>query len=325
LRVAIRGTPGAWTRYRECGAASRSAVAGSQDFLERFFLLTLLGFANPFGPVFNSLVVLMSAFIDAVNGAVHNYGWSLIVVALIITLALFPLKLAQYRSMSRMQALQPKIKALQKKYSGKDPETVQALNTEMMALYKTEGVNPFAGCIPAIIPLPFIIAVYYAISQEGAKFAEATWLWIGAPISQQFNHILATSLAKPDYALLIIYMASMYFSIRYASPPTTPEMEQQQKIMAFVSPAMIGWFGYQYHWASGLLIYWIAFNLFTMGQQVVLMRTVGERGKIEVKPGTPQRERVLGAPSPAGANADGNGSAKPLSNTQRKKQRRSRR
>ncbi len=296
-------------------------------------MLTLFGFANPIGPVFNSLVVLMSAFIDAVHGVVHNYGWSLILVAGIITLALFPLKVAQYRSMSRMQALQPKIKALQKKYSGKDPDTVQKLNSEMMALYKTENVNPLAGCIPALIPLPFIIAVYYAIMQEGSKFAEATWLWIGAPISLQFDHILATSLAKPDYVLLVIYMASMYFSIRFASPPTTPEMEQQQKIMAFISPAMIGWFGYQYHWASGLLIYWIAFNLFTMAQQVILIRMNrgGGTGALAnaVAGAAPSagagRERLVAAPAGANANADGNGAAKPLSNTQRKKQRRSRR
>jgi YidC/Oxa1 family membrane protein insertase len=275
-------------------------------------LLTLLAFWNPlsiFQPFFNQLVKAMLFGLEAINGVVHNYGWSLIVMAVAIKLAFWYLNATSYKSMGKMQQIQPKIKALQKKYPGKDADTVQKLNAEMMALYKQEGVNPLAGCIPSLIPLPFIIAVYYAIQQESAKFADATWLWIGSPLSQSLSHVMATSLAKPDYILLVFYIVSMYFSVRYATPATSPEQEQQQKIMAFVSPAMIGYFGFQYHWPSGLLIYWIAFNLLTMAQQFYFMR----QRRLEYASAVPAMETAAAAVPSA-----------PLSKTQQKKRRQGR-
>lgn len=275
-------------------------------------MLTLLGLWNPLGflqPVFDQLVRAMLAGIEAINGVVHNYGWSLVLVAVLIKAVFWYLNAASYKSMGKMQQLQPKIKALQKKYPGKDPETVQKLNSEMMALYAAEGVNPLAGCIPSLIPLPFIIAIYYAIQQEAAKFADATWLWIGSPISHAFSNVLATNLAQPDYVLLVIYIVSMYFSVRYATPATSPEQEQQQKIMAFISPAMIGYFGFRYHWPSGLLIYWITFNLLTMAQQFYFMR-----GRKAVT-AAPALETAAGNGAAAAANTA------PLSKTQQKKRR----
>jgi YidC/Oxa1 family membrane protein insertase len=287
--------------------------------------VTLLGFWNPIGPLFNSLVTAMHALIEAVDGVLHNYGWSLIFVAVAVTVVFYPFKVAAYKSMSKMQQLQPKIKALQKKYSGKDH--VETLNAEMMALYKTEGVNPLGGCLPTLLPLPVLFSVYYAILQEKETFGHAGWLWIGTPISQQFSHVMATSLAQPDYILLIFYMLSMYFTVRFASPPTTPEMEQQQKIMAFVSPAMIGYFGYQYHWPSGLLIYWIAFNLATTAQQFILMRQPGGAKAAAVPNGAAGKPEAALAVKPASngspradlaAQEDG---GKPQSSSQRRRRR----
>ena len=293
----------------------------------------LLGFPNPFGPLFNSLVVAMHAVIESVNGVVHNYGWSLILVAFGVTLVFYPFKVAAYRSMSKMQQLQPKIKALQKKYPGKDQKSVESLNAEMMALYKTEGVNPLGGCLPTLLPLPVLFSVYYAILQEKETFGNATWLWIGAPISKQFSHIMATSLAQPDYLLLIFYMLSMYFTVRFASPPTTPEMEQQSKIMAFVSPAMIGYFGYQYHWPSGLLIYWIAFNLATTAQQFILMRQNGPKPALAGNAGSAEHNGAIvakaaangtpksGGTGPQAGAALQDGAAKPQTSSQRRRRR----
>lgn len=278
-------------------------------------LVTLLAFWNPFAvfkPIFDPLVAGMLFGLEAINNVVHNYGWSLIIMAVLIKLAFWYLNARSYKSMSKMQEVQPKIKALQKKYSGKDPETMQKLNAEVMAVYKENGASPFAGCLPGLIPLPFIIAVYYAIQNEAAKFASASWLWIGSPLSQNFSHIMATSLAKPDYILLFFYVVSMYFSVRYATPATSPEQEQQQKIMALVSPAMIGYFGFTNHWPSGLLISWIAFNLLTFAQQMYFLR--GRKSA----PAPAMAAAVAGGSNGAAAAA----SPAPLSKTQQKKQRR---
>jgi YidC/Oxa1 family membrane protein insertase len=83
---------------------------------------------------------------------------------------------------------------------------------------------------------------------------------------------LAANLSMPDYVLLGLYVVSMYFSVRFTSPPSPdPAQAQQQKIMAFVSPAMIGYLGYRYHWPSALILYWLSYNLFTMAQQFYLI------------------------------------------------------
>ena len=204
----------------------------------------ILGF-NPFAPlapVFDQLVMGLHQGLDAINVVTHNYGWSLVLLAILVRGVVFlPLNAMQFKSMSRMQELQPKIKALQAKYKSKDSETAQKLNAEVMALYKEHNVNPLAGCLPLVLQMPILIALYYAIIKDNDKFAGATWLWIGSPLSHQFPQILATNLAQSDLVLLALYIVSMYFSVRFASPATDPAQAQQQKIMAFVSPALIGY------------------------------------------------------------------------------------
>jgi YidC/Oxa1 family membrane protein insertase len=76
----------------------------------------------------------------------------------------------------------------------------------------------------------------------------------------------------PDYILLAFYVVSMYFQVRLTSPALDPQQAQQQKIMAFISPAMVAFLGVKYHWPSALIIYWLSFNVFTMAQQFYLMR-----------------------------------------------------
>ncbi|MEA2690106.1 MAG: YidC/Oxa1 family rane protein insertase, partial [Candidatus Eremiobacteraeota bacterium] len=179
-------------------------------------------------------------------------------------------------SMAEMQKVQPLVKQLQAKYKG-DPQT---LNTQMMALYKEHKVNPLAGCVPMLVQFPILIGLYWAIqgqiTQPHSVFAQEHWLWIGSGLSSAFPHVFAQSLAVPDIFLLVLYVISMYFTVRYGSPPSTdPQQAQTQKIMAFVSPAMIAYFGFQYKWASALYIYWLATNIFTVAQQFWMFRRYG--------------------------------------------------
>ena len=262
-----------------------------------------LAFSNPLQPIVNALIQV----IIALNGVIHNLGWSLIVLAALIRLAFLPLTFVQFKSMAEMQKIAPLLKAIQAKHKG-DP---QKINAETMALYKEHNVNPFASCLPLVLQMPILFSLYYAIIAEQKTFTSEKWLWIGSPISQQFHSILATSLAAPDYVLLVLYVVSMYFSVRFGSPPSTdPQQAQTQKIMAFTSPLFIAWFGRS--WPSALILYWLSINLFTMGQQFFMLR----------------RFRLATATAPAieptktdGTSRNGAGSSEPRESASRRKRR----
>ena len=232
----------------------------------------LFAFTNPFGWFFEPLVSGLQLALLWIYGYLHNYGWSVIALAVLVKLALWWPSALQYKSMAKMQQIAPQIKALQAKYKNKDPESAQKLNAETMALYKETGVNPFAGCLPTLIPIPIMIAFYQAILREKLRFADATWLWIGSPLSHAMPKVLATSLGSMDVALLVIYMVSMYFTVRFSSPAVDEQQAQQQKIMAFMSPAMIGFFGFKQAWPAALYLYWLTFNVCSLIQQFILLR-----------------------------------------------------
>ena len=221
---------------------------------------------------FDPIVHALGGVLTMIHGVIPSYGWALIALAFVVRLALWPLSEIQFRSMAEMQKVQPLVKQLQAKHKG-DP---QALNAAMMALYKEHKVNPLAGCVPMLIQFPILIGLYWAIQGQISQFTHEHWLWIGSAISQQFPTVFASSLAVPDIALLCLYVVSMYFTVRYGSPPSTdPQQAQTQKIMAFLSPAMIAFFGFKYRWASALYIYWLATNVFTVAQQFYMFRRYG--------------------------------------------------
>jgi len=226
-------------------------------------------FANPFLP----LVTLVGNIINAINGPVHNLGWSLIIFALLVRLVFWPLNTSQFKTMVGMQKIAPRLKAIQAKYKEKpDP---QAMQREQMALYKEAGVNPMAGCLPLLIQMPIIISVYYAVTNKDhiGAYAAATWAWIGSAFSHAHANIMATSLKESDLILLLVYIVTMYLSIRYTSMPATdPAQARTQKMMAILSPAMIAYFGFRARWPSAMILYWTALNVFTMAQQLYLLK-----------------------------------------------------
>src|SRR5216684_5641129 len=114
-----------------------------------------------------------------IYGFVHNWGWSIVLQTILITIILLPLRIFQMKSALKMQKAAPQIKAIQekyKKYSMRDPRK-QEMNKEITDLYKREGVNPIGGCLPLVIQLPFIFA-YYKMLQAAIELRHAHWLWI---------------------------------------------------------------------------------------------------------------------------------------------------
>jgi YidC/Oxa1 family membrane protein insertase len=189
------------------------------------------------------------------------------------------------------------LKRVQERY--KDDKQKQ--QQETMALYKEQGVNPFAGCWPMLVQYPVIISVYYVVLNHKALFGNQTWFWIGsafsrvhatllpvhAAVNQAHNAVLAQctgwclfnqpifglSLATPDVILILLYALSMYLSVRYVSMPATdPQQAQTQRMMAVISPVMLGFLGLKYGWPSAMVLYWFAYNAFTMAQQFYLLR-----------------------------------------------------
>lgn len=224
------------------------------------------------------IVHAVAIIIGGIDAVVHNRGWSLVIFALGLKLLFWPLNTKQFTAMINMQKLAPQLKKLQEKYGKSDPQRYQQ---ETMELYKKHGANPLAGCWPMLVQYPFIISVYYAVTQpEYRKLYEGQhWLWIGSWFTQHMpslpmwkSPILASSLAVPDLALLIAYMISMYLFSRYATMPSTdPQQANTQKMMAFISPIMLGYMGFQFKWPSAMVLYWFSYNAFTMGQQFYLL------------------------------------------------------
>jgi len=231
-------------------------------------VLTLaLAFVNPFSAAFQAIVAAVARFIDLVNGVTHNYGWSVLLLALIVKLVLYPLSAQQYKSMKEMQAVAPYMKRLQQRY--KDDKV--KLQQETMALYREHGVNPLAGCLPIIAQYPILIAIYQAIAQHHEAFKTATWLWIGSPLSQKFPQIFANNLFQSDKLLLLIYALSLYFSMKI-TPVSDPQQAQMMKTQAIFMPVVLFYFGMQFHWMAGFVLYWFGFNVLSMAQQWYVMR-----------------------------------------------------
>ena len=224
------------------------------------------------------IVGAMRQLVALINIPLHNLGLSLVVLALGLRVLFWPLNAKQFKSMIAMQKIAPKLKKLQTRY--KDDQ--QKLQQETMALYKTEGVNPFAGCLPLLIQYPFIISVFYMVMQNKNLYENQSFLWIGSAISAHSPvlfgvPIFAASLAHTDVVLLVLYALSMYISVRFGSMPATdPSQAQTQKMMSIMSPLMLGFLGFRYGWPSAMVLYWFASNAFQMGQQFYMMRRFHE-------------------------------------------------
>jgi len=193
------------------------------------------------------------------NHIVANWGWAIVLQTIIINLALLPLRLSQTKSMLKMQKLGPQTKAIQekyKKYSMRDPRK-QAMNEEIAALYKKEGVNPVGGCLPMVIQMPFLFA-YYRMLGVALDLRQAHWLWI---------HDLSS--ADPYHILPLAVIVSMIVMQRMT--PQAGMDPAQQRMMNIFMPLMLGYISW--YLAAGLCLYWSIGNLIQMVQQLVMNRT----------------------------------------------------
>jgi YidC/Oxa1 family membrane protein insertase len=229
----------------------------------------LFPFVNYFMDAFNAMARWIAVVLDYINGLTHNYGWSMLLLALVVRIALMPLFMQQFKSMKEMQALAPYLKRLQTKYKNDRAK----LQEQTMALYREHGVNPLGGCLPLLAQMPILFAVYSAISMHNEQFKHATWLWIGTSLSHRFPQIFANSLYDADNFLLLLYAVAMYFSTKLT--PTAAMDEQQAQMMrtqTTIMPIMFFGIGLFSKWHSGFVLYWLGFLVVSLIQQWFIMR-----------------------------------------------------
>lgn len=177
-------------------------------------------------------------------------GVGIILLTILIRLALYPLTKKQTESMIAMRELQPKLKALQEKYKNK-PEEYQK---RLIELYKAEGVNPLGGCLPILIQIPFLFALFYVLRSFSFEGVDPTFL------------IWDLTKTDPYYILPILSGVTTYLqSLMTLTDPS-------QKMFLYIMPVFITWISVSF--PVGLVLYWVTSNIFSIGQQYWLSRTM---------------------------------------------------
>jgi YidC/Oxa1 family membrane protein insertase len=190
-----------------------------------------------------------------------SYWFALMVIALAVKFLTLPLMLRSYKSQREMQRLQPMLKELEEKYKGK-PE----LNEKKMQFFKEHNVNPAASCLPMLVQMPFMIWIYNTIRLYEFHFANGKFLWIGSALSHRYHDFLATDLAKFDFPLLILYIVSMYLTMKL-TPVSDPQQAQMQKQSSIMMTAMMFWMFTKYRWPGAFIFYWLILNIVSAWQQ----------------------------------------------------------
>lgn len=193
-----------------------------------------------------------------IHSFLGNWGFSIIVITFIVRGLMYPLTKAQYTSMAKMRLLQPKVQAMRERLANDK----QRQSQELMALYKSENVNPLGGCFPVLIQMPIFIALYYMLSTSVELRHAPFILWI---------HDLS---AQDPYYILPVMMGLTMFLIQKMSPTTMADPAQQKMMMMMpvIFTVFFLWF------PSGLVLYYIVSNLVTIIQQMLIYRGLEKRG-----------------------------------------------
>lgn len=184
-----------------------------------------------------------------------SYGIAIIIMTIGIKAILAPLTAKQVKSMKGMQKLQPKMKEIQNKYKN-DPQRAQQ---EIAKMYKELGVNPLSGCLPLLVQMPFLIAIFYALQGYPYDPAYESFLWL--PSLGEADHL---------YILPVLSALSTFVMSKQTAQDATGAGAGQQKIMQIFMLLFIGYISLNF--PSGLVIYWVVSNIFQMIQQFFIYR-----------------------------------------------------
>jgi YidC/Oxa1 family membrane protein insertase len=227
-----------------------------------------------YNPIYNVLIFLY----NTVPG--QDFGIAIILTTLILKFILLPLSKQQIESQKKMQELQPKIKALQHKHKDDKEKQTRAV----MEFYKENKVNPLAGCLPLIVQLTFLIAIYRVlinISQAGLRVQEnALYSFVTDP--GQINHLFfnLVDLTKPNYLFAVLAAGAQYYQtkIMMARQPKTEPKDGEApdfatimtKQMLIIGPMLTLFIGFTF--PAGLSLYWLVSTVFMIAQQEYILK-----------------------------------------------------
>jgi YidC/Oxa1 family membrane protein insertase len=306
-----------------------------------------VGIFNPLYDAVSWIIVQFHSLYSLVFDENSGWAWGLSIVSLVvlIRICLIPLFVKQIKSTRNMQALQPKMKAIQERYKSDK----QRQSEEMMKLYKETGTNPLSSCLPILAQSPFFFALFHVLSyiakgkqvgvihQDMVNSAQHAHIF-GAPLAAKFTDS-ASTLTKlgatvtdvriVTIIMIILMSASQFYTQRQLMTKNvdmsvkTPFM-QQQKMLMYVFPIMFAVFGINF--PVGVLIYWLTTNLWTMGQQMFVIRRNPTPGSLAF---TERQERLRAQgklkDDPAAVKAKESAEAAPVKRTQPKRQSKSQR
>ncbi|MBI3097420.1 MAG: membrane protein insertase YidC [Planctomycetes bacterium] len=238
-----------------------------------------------FGFISKLLLGILALF----HALIGNYGWAIVLLTIAVRMAIFPLSKKTQVSMYRMQKLQPKMEALRQRYD-KEP---QKLQQEMFKLYKEHGANPLSGCLPMLLQLPILIALYWALSLA-IELRQAPWISWVTDLSQPDD---LGALPIPKFPLLLLFGPEINLTrlhllpiimiatwcIQQALTPKSPDpaQAQQQKMMMFM-PIL---FGLLMYWTpSGLILYWLTSTVMGIGEQQLIKKVYLPRAELAPAP-----------------------------------------
>ncbi len=269
----------AWA-IEQASEAPIKFYAGPKDLVRLQAIDPALGKVIDFG-WFDFIVVPLLRALNWIHGYVGNYGWSIIILTILINAVMFPLRHKSVVSMRKMQEIQPEAKAIQERYAklkSTDPAR-QKMNQELMALYRERGVNPASGCVPMLLTMPVFFAFYamltVAIELRGAPF---------------FGWIHDLSRPDPLYIIPVLMGLTQIWQMRI-TPQTGTDPAQQKMMM--IMPVVFMFF---FLWTSaGALLYWLVSNVWGIGQQYLTNYLIGPPTVRTVRPPAERRMKRVGS------------------------------
>ncbi|WP_455583713.1 membrane protein insertase YidC [Kitasatospora indigofera] len=241
-------------------------------------------FLNPLYTMVSWIIVQFHSLYSHVFDPDGGWAWGLAIASMVIVIriCLIPLFVKQIKATRAMQAIQPKMKAIQERYKNDK----QRQSEEMMKLYKEAGTNPFSSCLPILVQAPFFTALYGVLASvaknkpigviDGALLVSAGKAHIfGAPLSATFLSSSEVSVKIVTAVMIILMSASQFITQRQLMTKNmdltvkTPFM-QQQKMLMYVFPIMFAVMGINF--PVGVLVYWLTTNVWSMGQQLIVIR-----------------------------------------------------
>ncbi len=252
------------------------------------------------------MVQFHSLFSSIGMNPASGWTWALSIVGLVVVIriCLIPLFVKQIKASRGLQLIQPEMRKIQDKYKGKkDQASREAMSRETMELYKRTGTNPFSSCLPILLQMPIFFALFRvlndnivnkkpigALTHELAAQADRSTL-LGAPLSETFMHTDIFSVKVLTIVLIVLMTASTFITQKQLMTQNMPAsaMEsnpfmQQQKMMLYIFPLVFAISGINF--PIGVLVYWLVTNIWSMGQQFVVIRRMPA-------PGSPAEKALL--------------------------------